>query len=159
MWMDPYSSVTKVLNLGVPRGSSPSPTLFNIYMAPLAPLVKSFGIKIVSNADDMQLLLAFKNGVSVPQESFKACLGLVINWMCTNNLQCNSNKMKILPFRSAPTRWWESCWPDSLATPPPPATVPMNLGVKFNQGLSFKPQISAVVGSCLDRKASFRERV
>ncbi|KAJ1199232.1 hypothetical protein NDU88_003070 [Pleurodeles waltl] len=45
------SEATKII-CGVPQGSSLSPTLFNVYMAPLAIIARSHNLNIISYADD-----------------------------------------------------------------------------------------------------------
>lgn len=50
-------STSRPPQCGVPRGSSLSPTLFNVYMAPLADIILPFGVQVVTYADDTQLVL------------------------------------------------------------------------------------------------------
>lgn len=84
--------------MGVPQGSTLSPTMFNIYLTPLAPMVESFGANILSYADDIQLLFAFKKDEPINQNTIKHCLSVVFQWLGFNQLKCNTNKTQILSF-------------------------------------------------------------
>lgn len=68
------------LSCGVPQGSSLSPTLFNVYMSPLAEIVHPFGIKIVKYADDTQLIVAL-NHTDNSSSGLGPCLEKVAKWM------------------------------------------------------------------------------
>ncbi|KAJ1137880.1 hypothetical protein NDU88_004276, partial [Pleurodeles waltl] len=46
--LPPFHSTTTKIICGVPQGSSLSPTLFSIYMIPLANILRSHGINILS---------------------------------------------------------------------------------------------------------------
>ncbi len=54
------SSRSVPLNHGVPQGSSLGPYMFNIYMTPLADILRELGIEFYVYADDHQLYLAFQ---------------------------------------------------------------------------------------------------
>lgn len=52
------------LPCGVPQGSSLSPTLFNLYVTPLASLVRSYGFALVTYADDTQIIISVSSSAS-----------------------------------------------------------------------------------------------
>lgn len=56
--MSPFASDPKTVRFGVPQGSAVSP-MFNIYMTSLVVLGESFGIQVVSYADDTQIVLTW----------------------------------------------------------------------------------------------------
>ncbi|KAJ1115224.1 hypothetical protein NDU88_003450 [Pleurodeles waltl] len=51
------SEATKTI-CRIPQGSSVSPTLFNVYMAPLSKIVQSYNLNFISYADDTQLIVS-----------------------------------------------------------------------------------------------------
>lgn len=75
------------LACGVPQGSSLIPTLFNIYVAPLARVVKSFGLDVLSYADDTQIMVSITPNVSDSARNFKNCMEAVSSWMVQNYLK------------------------------------------------------------------------
>ncbi|KAJ1096995.1 hypothetical protein NDU88_002125 [Pleurodeles waltl] len=58
VYLPPFRSEPTEIICGVPQGSSLSPTLFNVYMSPLANIVRKHDIIITSYADDTQLILS-----------------------------------------------------------------------------------------------------
>ncbi|KAJ1149023.1 hypothetical protein NDU88_001844, partial [Pleurodeles waltl] len=81
---------------GVPQGSALSPTLFNIYMAPLASLVESFGLALVSYADDTQLVVSFSANETSEGAAFLTCMQAVSSWMTQSKLQLNEEKTEVM---------------------------------------------------------------
>lgn len=55
---------------GVPQGSSLSSTLFNIYVAPLARVVRTFWLEVLSYADDTQIMVSITNSVEASATNF-----------------------------------------------------------------------------------------
>ncbi|KAJ1099703.1 hypothetical protein NDU88_004802, partial [Pleurodeles waltl] len=50
--LPPFRSEATEVSCGVPQGSSLSPTLFNVYMSPLAAIARQHNLNIISYADD-----------------------------------------------------------------------------------------------------------
>lgn len=66
------------LPCGVPQGSALSPTLFNIYVTPLARLVRKHGLALVSHADDSQLIISLAKQPEDTAARFHACLSEIM---------------------------------------------------------------------------------
>lgn len=90
------------MKVEVPHGSILSPTLFNLYMTPLAPLAEACGAKIISYADDTQLLFTCNKGAYFEGEKINSCLSKVFSWLRLNQLKCNPEKSEIMFFGSPP---------------------------------------------------------
>lgn len=82
-----FQSKAMELTKGVPRGSCLSPTLFNIYVAPLASLLRTCGFTLISYADDTQLLFSFNRSTPFVQSTFSSGMIAISNWMSSNFLQ------------------------------------------------------------------------
>ncbi|KAJ1218145.1 hypothetical protein NDU88_005728 [Pleurodeles waltl] len=61
-----FFAVPTPTTCGVTKEYSLSPTLFNVYMAPLATLIRSYGINIISYAVDTQLILSSPTNLTKP---------------------------------------------------------------------------------------------
>ena len=77
------------LQCGVPQGAILSPMLFNVYMHPLAQLVRGFGLGCHQYADDTQLYLLMDDQPNTPPTALTKCLEAVINWLCQSRLKLN----------------------------------------------------------------------
>ena len=86
----------QALNCGVLQGPILSPMLFNIYMRPLAQLVRSFGLGCHQYADDTQLFLLMGGHPSTPPDCLTSCLDAVVEWLKRSWLKLNTAKTKVL---------------------------------------------------------------
>lgn len=139
-----FTSEPFALPCGVPQGSSLSPTLFNVYVSSLAPLIQSFGFSLTSYADDTQIVVAVQpNKWCDTAGCFKDSMNAVGTWMAQNCLKLNSGKTEVLCFGNDPTFWTPEWWPDTLGPLPLPRSKVKNLGVWVDQKLSFKDQVNS----------------
>lgn len=148
VWSPPFSATIPNMQVGVPQGSILSPLLFNLYMTPLAALAESLGAKIVSYADDTQLLFTCNKGHSFRGDQINSCLFEVFLWLQRHQLKCNSEKSEIIFFGPSPGDDWRDWWPADMSPPATPVKLVKNLGVKIDGDLAMKDQVQSVVGSC-----------
>lgn len=148
VWSPPFSADIPPLNVGVPQGSVLSPTLFNIYMAPLASLAEQRGAKVITYADDTQLLFMCEKDEPFNDNSIYLCLTKVFDWFRQNRLSCNSAKTEIIFFGHTPDDEWRNWWPQDQPPPFSPVTTVKNLGVMLDSDLSMKSQVQSVAGMC-----------
>uniref|UniRef100_A0A803SVN4 Reverse transcriptase domain-containing protein n=1 Tax=Anolis carolinensis TaxID=28377 RepID=A0A803SVN4_ANOCA len=94
-YMDQVSDRSPLL-CGVPQGAILSPLLFNIYVRPLASLVRSFGLDCYQYANDTQLLLCLEPGAMSIPDNFTLCLEALSNWLRASRLKVNPAKTEIL---------------------------------------------------------------
>lgn len=87
-----YSSETKNLSFMVPQRSLLSPTLYNVYMAPLAHVIRSHGINIVSYTNNPQVILSLTDNNQITRTNFTTCMSSMANLMKQNSLKLNTDK-------------------------------------------------------------------
>lgn len=144
------------MTCGVPQGSALSPTLFNVYLAPLASLVKQRGVDVITYADDTQLVFSFQDFSSTAFDKFRQFLLVISGWMTTSCLKLNAEKTEVLFFNQPspppPILWW----PKELNPPPSPVTTARNLGFRLDTEMSCKSQINHVSSICFWKMKALR---
>lgn len=135
------------LHCGVPQGSSLSPTLFNAYMAPLADIVSSYGVDIVTYADDTQLVVSL-NHSDTTSSCLSTCLGEVAKWMAQSHLKLNGDKTELMILGNPSLFRADLMWPLSMGQAPIPKPEMKSLGFWLDSNLNLKVQVRKVVASC-----------
>lgn len=107
--MDGIVSKSFDLPCGVPQGSSLSPTLFNIYVTPLAEIIRQCGFTAVSYADDAQIVVSISDNTDETADRFNSCISQINQWILNNCLKLNSQKTEVL-LLGTNTSFWSPRW-------------------------------------------------
>lgn len=142
---------------GVPQGSILSPTLFNVYLSPLANIIRSFGFDTVSYADDTQILIKWGHNLLDVQTRFSNCMIAINTWMAKNYLMLNTAKTEIMLFGPAKKTWSADWWPNELGQCPMPKETVKNLGILLDDTLSMSPHVNKVVQTSFGIMKSLRK--
>ncbi|KAJ1171496.1 hypothetical protein NDU88_003357 [Pleurodeles waltl] len=144
----PFQSKAFNIICCVPQGSFLSPTLFNIYMAPLAQVARQHNLNIISYADDTHLILSLTKDPHTDKTNLHERLKAIADWMRDSRLKLNSDKTEVLILGPTPSAWDNSWWPASLGPPPKTTDSARNLGFTLDSSLSMSKQVNAVSSSC-----------
>uniref|UniRef100_A0A803SW27 Reverse transcriptase domain-containing protein n=1 Tax=Anolis carolinensis TaxID=28377 RepID=A0A803SW27_ANOCA len=139
-YMDQVSDRSPLL-CGVPQGAILSPLLFNIYVRPLASLVRSFGLDCYQYTDDTQLLLRLEPGATSIPDNFTLCLEALSNWLRASRLKVNPVKTEIL-WHGHSTGLTQLLPTFNGAALSPSPTV-KSLGVVLDSQLTMEAQVAA----------------
>ena len=122
-----------------------------MYIAPLAGLIRSFGVRYHQYADDSQLYIAIsRNNRNTQLTTMEQCLSKVHDWLLHNGLSLNPAKSDAVQFTTGRGRRCEdnveSVSVSGVAITPSASVK--SLGVTLDSRLSLDQHVTDICKSC-----------
>ncbi len=123
------------------------PLLLSTYTTSPCPIIQAHGFSYHCCADDTQLYLSFQPDDPIVAARISGCLADISAWMKEHHLQLNLAETELLVFPATPTLQHDFTIQLGSSTITPSASV-RNVGVIFDDQLTFKDHIAKTARSC-----------
>ena len=123
-------------------------TFYLLYTAPLAKVIRSYGLDYRLYADDTQLYFAFKSvDVDAAKSRVENCISAICRWVDLNELKLNHDKTEVMlmhsKYRPYPSFQSLCVGDESVAA----SESARSLAVIFDEHMSFHAHVSSICRS------------
>ena len=127
-----YASDSINLSSGVSQSSVLAPSLFVLYLQPLAHVIKKFGFSYHFYADDVQFYISIDERKNIIANVINECLKATKAWLSVNKLKVNCNKTQSFIFSRKHSTTASVFFHDCDSNTLQPLSSVKNLGVIFD---------------------------